>query len=565
MAVLNSLINTITSPVRMVFHWIMRCTPGLKNLPSVSLPMRIALMTFLFLLIVITTAAISYNFSDAADKVFWKWIIAALLVIVNPIIVYFLVKVSMAKDESRFPDIDRIWEAGLQECAKQGISLDNAPLFLVQGARDHRQASQLMRASTIPFPVIVPAKEESDILFFANSEAVFLYIQGCSCISRLSTAPSGPAPAPSAAGAPGGPATFTGTIDASMFDNPAAAAGSAGHAPPPDQAIGQTLTDSSMFPATGSSPQSAMPMQPAAAGVGGTMLLPQGGDAGDFVAAAAASSAGGAVPVPQLSSQDIASRNQKLRYVCSLIKKARQSLCPINGLITLLPFELIEIAAGPLQTAAQKDMAILREELLVRCSNTVLITQMDKEPGFQELINRVGEEQMREFRFGKGCELWNAPEGPRLDAVAAHAVGAFEDWIYMLFQKENALQQPHNSRLFMLLCRIRGRFAENLRAVLSRGFGFDPNTEADLAYEQFLFSGCYFAAAGADPSRQAFVKSVFLKSMQQEGELEWTPEARRRDGQLQFAANLFLLLGAASILAIILMLAASFSGYTFGQ
>lgn len=555
-SVLNSVIHTITTPIRMVFHWIMSCTPGMKKLPSVSLPMRLSLMMFLFLLIVITTAVVSYSFSSSGEKGIWQWVVAALLVVFIPVIVFYLVKVLMTKEESRFPDIDRIWAAGLEECARHGIFVNNVPLFLVQGVRDHRQASQLMRASQIPFSVTVPTQEDSDIVFFANSEAIFLFIHGCSCISRLSSAPTGPSPAPfTAPGAPARPAAHTGTIDASAFDAAGAAGGAqpgAGNAQPADGEIGQTLVDGA-FPA---SPPP--PMTPAAEGVGGTMLLPEGQGAGDFMAAAATSPAATASAVPQLSSQDIVQREQKLRYVCSLIRKARQTLCPINGILTLLPFELIENAAGPLQTAAQKDLAVLRDNLQVRCSNTVLVTQLDKEEGFQELITRVGEERTRDFRFGKGCELWNAPENSRLEAIGAHAVGAFEDWIYMLFQKENALEHQYNSRLFMLLCRVRGRFAENLRAVLSQGFGFDPATEGHLAYEQFLFGGCYFSASGADPSRQAFVKSVLLKGMQQEGELEWAPEARRRDSQLQFLANLFLLLGAASVLAIVFMLVAKF-------
>lgn len=227
-------------------------------------------------------------------------------------------------------------------------------------------------------------------------------------------------------------------------------------------------------------------------------------------------------------------------------------------MITTIPFDLVESASSQIQTAAQKDLGILRQELLVRCSNTVLITQMEQDDGFQELIKRVGEDRSRDFRFGKGCELWNAPEQARLEAIAAHAVGAFEDWIYMLFQEDSALKHRYNSRLFMLLCRIRGRFGENLKAVLARGFGFDPLTEANLAYEQFLFGGCYFAATGAEQGRQAFVKSVFLKGIQQEGELEWAPEARRRDRQFQFVANLFALLGMLSFFAIIGMLVLEF-------
>ncbi len=40
-----------------------------------------------------------------------------------------------------------------------------------------------------------------------------------------------------------------------------------------------------------------------------------------------------------------------------------------------------------------------------------------------------------------------------------------------------------------------------------------------------LFSGCYFAATGETDDRQAFVKSVFDKLIEQENELAWTDEA----------------------------------------
>lgn len=549
---ITNLVHSITMPIRTIYGWLSRLIPGATKFPAISLAMRVALTAFFFLLVVYISAIISYSFSETAAYRSW-WVFAAifLLVIIIPVVVYYLIKIWMTKEESRFPDIDRIWQAGLEECHNNGISLMNVPLFLVQGARDSRQATQLMRASQIPFSVIVPAQEESDIIFFANSDAVFLFLNGCSCISRLSSAPSGP-PASVRAPADSGSAQAPpmGTIDASMFESGGSPSATMAPSAPAAPDAGQTLTDSSAFPPT---PTPSPVAQPAAAGVGGTMLLPEGQNISDLLAAKGPSD-DAFVSTPQLSSQDIYDREQKLRYVCGLISKARQTLCPINGVVSLLPFELVENASSNLQTAAQKDMAVLRKELLVRCSNTVLVTHLEREEGFQELIRRVGEERTRDFRFGKGCELWSAPEGPRLDAIGAHAVGAFEDWIYMLFQEESALQHRYNSRLFMLLCRIRGRFSENLRDVLARGFGFDPQTEGHLAYEQFLFGGCYFSATGADPSRQAFVKSVFLKGIQQEGELEWAPEARRRDAQMQFAANLFALLGAASLLAIVGML-----------
>lgn len=570
---ITNLINSITSPIRSIFYWITQYTPGLKNLPAVSLPMRTALMMFLFLLVVYLAAIASYLASlwnyggvDTGERYVLEFVGLFTLVIVIPVIVFYLVKFWMIKETSRYPEIDRVWELAVAECQRQGISMNEVPIFLVQGARDHRQASQLIKASQLPFTVTVPAQEETDIVLFANSEVIYLFTNGCSCLSRLSSAPTGPLPhAAGTSGAMGGRSAPTGTIDASMFGagggEGVGRGGGAGFSPAPVN-MGQTLTDGAfMAPGPAPTPTS---MQPAAAGVGGTMLLPEGQALGDLLAASRGAGPADVARPPQLSSQDMVEREQKLRHVCGLLNKARQPLCPVNGLMTILPFELIESAGPQIQVAAQKDLGVLREELLVRCSNTLLITQLDKDDGFQELVKRVGEERSREFRFGKGSELWNAPEGSRLDATAAHAVGAFEDWIYMLFQEENALKHRYNSRLFMLLCRIRGRFADNLRAVLARGFGFDPLTEPHLAHEQFLFGGCYFAATGADPSRQAFVKSVFLKGLQQEGELEWAPEARRRDRQLQLAANLFALLGMVSLLAIVGMLIWKF-GFVAGS
>ncbi len=122
---------------------------------------------------------------------------------------------------------------------------------------------------------------------------------------------------------------------------------------------------------------------------------------------------------------------------------------------------------------------------MVRCGITVLVTDMEVEEGFQELVNRFGPQRSRDFRFGKGCELWSAPEATRLAAVGSHATGAFEDWIYMLFHDEKALQRRFNSRLYKLLCKMRGPFAKSLSDLLARGFGFDPQVAPHLADEQF--------------------------------------------------------------------------------
>jgi hypothetical protein len=294
------------------------------------------------------------------------------------------------------------------------------------------------------------------------------------------------------------------------------------------------------------SPIQESPSPAAMAQPGGTMLWDDTTDLQELLQPAATSR--------MLSSQEVFDCEEKLRHVCHLIRKARGALCPINGIVTALPLGLIESSSNPLQIAIQKDLAVLRREFQVRCSNTALVIGMENEPGFVEFMKRLPAQQLTEHRIGKGCELWAAPEQNRMEAVAIHATGTFEDWIYTLFQADNALKSRNNSRLFALLCRIRGAFGNNLKTVLGRGFGFDPHTEPQLAYEQFLFSGCYFSAIGSTSNLQAFAKSVFSKTMELEGDLDWSPGVRKTDSQYHFFANLSALLGTIAILAIAAML-----------
>jgi hypothetical protein len=121
---------------------------------------------------------------------------------------------------------------------------------------------------------------------------------------------------------------------------------------------------------------SADPFQP-----GGTMLLNEGRDLSELLKVDSVSKV--------LGSQDIYDSEDRLRHVCHLIKKARLPVCPINGIATTLPFDLIESSSSQLQIAIQKDIAILREEFLVRCPNTALVTGMETEEGFIELIKRL--------------------------------------------------------------------------------------------------------------------------------------------------------------------------------
>ncbi len=121
---------------------------------------------------------------------------------------------------------------------------------------------------------------------------------------------------------------------------------------------------------------------------------------GGSVIARVESDAGGAGPTQKkpilLPPADGNVQERRLEYVCQLIRHARRPVCPVNGVLTLLPFGLI--ARGPregveLQKALQRDLNTTRHSLKVRCPATAAVVGMEEESGFQELVRRVGRDR----------------------------------------------------------------------------------------------------------------------------------------------------------------------------
>ncbi len=518
---IQSLIDAITTPIRQLITWFVQCLPGMNAIARLSLPTKWSLLSLLFLMMIWGAALIRHYFFDNGTRHWFEYEVIPIFFVVSiSIFVYYFVLFLLKEQPSRHPELDRIWSDALEQSKDKGISISNTPLFLVLGTSNQREVKSIVGSMGIDFPVDIQSSGAPPLTFHACNNAIFVFVNGCNCISRLSATSNMSSSEKNVSPLDGMQRNDVGgTIDATHLSEPSF------NSEPEN--FNKTISSEPFSP-------------------GGTMLLDEAVDMNDIWKPASTSKL--------LTSREIEDNDDRLRHVCKLIKKARLPLCPINGIVSTLRFELVESSGAQLQVAIQKDLAILREEFQVRCPNTVLITGMEEEAGFIEMIKRLPPQQPTENRFGKGSELWVAPEAARLDAIAVHATATFEDWIYMLFQEANALKKKNNARLFMMLCRVRGAFSVNLRSVLAQGFGFDPRLEPRLAYEQFLFGGCYFAATGLLPNQQAFLKSVFAKVMQQEGELEWTPQARRQNGQYQFLANIAALMGTIALIAIAAML-----------
>lgn len=260
---------------------------------------------------------------------------------------------------------------------------------------------------------------------------------------------------------------------------------------------------------------------------------------------------------PRMSAEKL----ERLEYVCRLLRQARQPMCPINGVLVMLPLPTIQ--AGPreveeLKQAARGDLQTLQNSLSLRAPTTALVTGMEYESGFRELVRRVGRDKAAVQRFGQRYDVRNRATDEELESLSIHACGAFEDWIYTLFREDEALTRPGNTKLYSLLCSVRGTLTGQLGEVLADGFGHDDGSTR--GEEPFLFSGCYFAATGRSEDRQAFVRGVFEKLIGEQDSVEWTREGVQREQRHRtFSAIGFAASGVLALSLLVMMLMNWFS------
>ena len=105
------------------------------------------------------------------------------------------------------------------------------------------------------------------------------------------------------------------------------------------------------------------------------------------------------------------------------------------------------------------DLLLTREINLINpvlkvldCVNFAVV-DLEDEPGFSEMVSRVGPQRAQSQRFGRGYSLEKKATAEELAALSQHVAGAFEDWIYMLFREQDALYRPGNQQMFALLCK----------------------------------------------------------------------------------------------------------------
>lgn len=537
MSLLRWLVDIVTFPLRLLLAVPSRLVTGSRRLQGLSLPARMALLVAVFLVLCVVVTL--FAFYHTQDRSFVKAkltpmfvSIIAVLVVLIPIVVYKALKLWLEGDVSPFPDIDYAWRTGLAALEQQGLDLSQTPLFLILGSAGEQQEKALFDAARLSLSLREVPAGPAALHWYVNPDGIYVVCTDAGCLSQLSSLAAKSLDKESGGSLLAGPRPSGDAVRGTIV------AGSPG----PSRA---SLVTSGPLPMPSSYAEGAPSVNIRGTMVVGGAAQSGAGEAGDFPVTAEKR-------VVKLEQQVAAEQERRLAYVCHLVRRARQTLCPINGVLTLIPFGLIRRSIPEsleVQRAVKRDLAAAQRVLRLRCPVTALVVGLEEESGFRELVRRVGRERAAAQRFGKGFSVGNPPTPERLEALCAHACGAFEDWVYVLFREKGAFSKPGNTKLYALLCEIRRSVQSRLAKILVAGFGRDA--EQDTGAETLLFSGCYFAAAGQTEDRQAFVKGVFEKLVEQQEELEWTDDGYREEHKFQLLARLGLGFDTLLVVALV--------------
>lgn len=575
-------------------------------LPSTT-PGCAAWLVAFFLIFTIVTVWIVFWLDP--DNVPWRytlswWRITAVigLAICIPVVVYKTTQLWLKGVPGIYPDLDYAWRAGLHALEANELSIDSVPIFLLTGSSSEAQEKAIMNASGLSFSIEGVPQGPAPIHWYANSEAIYIFCSDCSWSSALASlreemtaeeSASGlavdmPMPtrvfeyeAPSAASyqaaqsvpqslpqssslsgspapsTPGAAPNYRGTVVWSDSESgvPSSSGNLSGNSPASPGNAGSSLRGTLILGehSMGGPATSGIPVSVSDVSSSSIASQPSSVWTTSYPASPAAEAASRRKPV--LVSHHYASAClQELQYLGQLIRNARQPLCPINGILSLIQFESIHASAAELeelQKALRADMDTIQYAFQLRVPVSALVVGLEKERGFRELVLRVGRDRALNQRFGRRFDVHALPTKSELQSLAVHVCGVFEDWAYSLFREEQSLMRPGNTRLYELLAKVRCEWKVRLTELLTGGFGCEPGKNNESSSN--LFSGCYFAATGETPDRQAFVKGVIDKLGEEQELIEWTSEARRANQRQNIMANLGMIVTVALLICLLIM------------
>lgn len=414
-------------------------------------------------------------------------------------LVIFILK-QIPAQASQYPDIDEAFQRGMDALAEAGINLGDTPLFLVVGMKKAAER-EFSKVGFVSGPVRV-GDDHLPVHWYGSGEALWVTVPGISAICAQAARPIG-TPVGSAAPAAGPAIPVAGTL---MGGAPAAnvlaglAGGGAVAAPAAAPAAPR-------FSTLGGNVAAAEVLQQVehaeGEGAGETQLLPP------------TTAASG-----RLSADQREECQNRLEYFVSLLRNARYPVCPVNGILLVVPYMWATNAdVSMLSDSAASDMRTLQNTLGVKCTCVTVFSEIEQSEGLREFINRHDRKGWEANRIGCGFPMLTHLDSDEVGNLHDWLFNTFEHLIYPLFQQK--MGEPGNQRLVRFLEEFR-KSKQHFIRVLRNAFPTDVE-------DRFYLGGLYFAA-GAHQNKAPFVSSVLAKLLEQHEEtLAWTKRSLVED------------------------------------
>lgn len=528
----------------------------LTRMTPVTTPGCASCLTTLFLVFTVIAAILIFlsdpNHVPWQHTVGWPRIAVVLILLVAiPMVVHRLVRLWLEGEQSRFPDLEYAWNAGLHALASNGLSIRSIPIYLVVGTKSERQERAIFGASRTGMRVEGVPEGPAPIHWYANPDGIYICCSDASwtsalaslreellldaagrglgdresvSVQRMGSQRPVPPPVTSTSPSPTSSGEIGGTMMLDEFVVPDA------ESPSRTANLASADTDRDLEPTMASAVEEEME------------------DLGRELS----------IEPVIVSSQYSSATLQELQQLGRLLRQVREPVCGLNGVVLLIQLEAIHGSTeemDELKKAMRADLETIHHASQVRCPVTTLVVGLEQERGFRELIRRVGKERAEVQRFGKKFDVEVIPEATLMAPLSAHVCGAFEDWCYTLFREEKSLAHTGNTRLYELLAKVRLGWKSRLGELLARTIGCDASPEGKQ--NAYLYSGCYVAATGDTADRQGFVKGVLDKLNDEQEFVEWTPEAIREDARRRWLIRVGLVACFVAIGSLITMMVLS--------
>jgi IcmF-related N-terminal domain len=420
-------------------------------------------------------------------------------------LLYRVLNIDIGPVVTEFADIDRAWSQVLDALDRAEIHLDETPLFLVLGSTATGDDA-LFHAAGIKAQVKqIPREPTEPLHVTANRDSIWLTCTGASVLGQ---------------------------------QNPAFVAGGG------VESTLATLVE-----------QADDPFKTVGAAAGSTLRIE------DFMASINKSPSQQRLYYNHQKELNKDKSEARLRYLCRLIARDRQGFCPINGVLIVLPI----IVANPenslenLAEACKADLGAMFGVFSMRCPVIVLVSDLERFQGFNDLIERMPSGQAGK-RMGQRFPLLpdldnGAVPGSIESSVSWISNTLFPSLVYSLFKIETPGGEDAtdvlraNSQLYRFLSRIRERQETTARLV--------KESIPAVSDEPILFGGCYFAGTGVSSDNgQAFASGVLRRLIDDQDSVTWTSSVMKEDSSMLRLARILKVVFLAIIgLGILLILA----------